>query len=114
MGAQSLLTPWLWFGSRGASIAFRWANFSSLTFQGMSRNFTEEGHQAGASGEAALQDAHHRGRENCSSLITNSLADIESSLQRDAEAAYMHAEVLTAPAGCGHYLRASLEGVSWM
>ncbi|NXD81972.1 OLM2B protein, partial [Halcyon senegalensis] len=59
---------------------------------GMSRNFTQESHQAGASVEEGLQDPHHRGRENCSSLITNSLADIESSLQRDAEAAYTHAE----------------------
>lgn len=100
MGAQSWLTPWLWFGSRGASIAFRWGKFFSLTLQGMSRNFTEGGHRAGASAEAALQDPHRRGRENCSSLITNSLADIESSLQRDAEAAYMHAEVPATRAGC--------------
>ncbi|NXJ79432.1 OLM2B protein, partial [Trogon melanurus] len=60
--------------------------------EGMSRNFTQEGHRAGANVEEGLQNPHHRGRENCSSLITNSLADIESSLQRDAEAAYMHAE----------------------
>lgn len=39
------------------------------------------------------EDPHRRDRENCSRLITNSLADIESSLQRDAEAAYMHTEV---------------------
>lgn len=43
--------------------------------------------------EEGQQDLHRRDRENCSSLITNSLADIESSLQRDAEAAYTHAEV---------------------
>ncbi|NXG80882.1 OLM2B protein, partial [Baryphthengus martii] len=59
---------------------------------GMSRNSMQEGHRAGANVEEGLQDPHHRGRENCSSLITNSLADLESSLQRDAEAAYMHTE----------------------
>ncbi|NWT61302.1 OLM2B protein, partial [Erythrocercus mccallii] len=58
--------------------------------EGMSRNFTLEGQRAGASGEEGLQDAP--GRENCSRLLTNSLADIESSLQRDAEAAYTHSE----------------------
>ncbi|KAM4774176.1 olfactomedin-like protein 2B isoform 1-T1 [Cyanocitta cristata] len=58
--------------------------------EGMSRNFTQEGQRAGASGEEGLQDPP--GRENCSSLLTNSLADIESSLQRDAEAAYTHSE----------------------
>lgn len=62
-----------------------------LLFQGMSRNFTQEGQRAGASGEEGLQDPP--GRENCSRLLTNSLADIESSLQRDAEAAYTHSEV---------------------
>ncbi|NXJ33037.1 OLM2B protein, partial [Ciconia maguari] len=60
--------------------------------EGMSRNFTQEGHRAGAKVEEGPQDPHRRDRENCSSLITNSLADIESSLQRDAEAAYTHAE----------------------
>ncbi|NXC20654.1 OLM2B protein, partial [Corythaeola cristata] len=60
--------------------------------EGMSRNITQEGHRARADVEEGPQDPHHRGRENCSSLITNSLADIESSLQRDAEAAYMHTE----------------------
>ncbi|KAJ7411829.1 Olfactomedin-like protein 2B [Willisornis vidua] len=60
--------------------------------EGMSRNFTQEGHRAGASGEEGLQDPPGRDRENCSRLLTNSLADIESSLQRDAEAAYTHAE----------------------
>ncbi|XP_075278473.1 olfactomedin-like protein 2B isoform X2 [Opisthocomus hoazin] len=60
--------------------------------EGMSRNFTQEGHRAGASMEEALPDPRRRDRENCSSLITNSLADIESSLQRDAEAAYTHVE----------------------
>ncbi|XP_050757294.1 olfactomedin-like protein 2B [Gymnogyps californianus] len=60
--------------------------------EGMSRNFTQEGHRARAKTEKGLQDPHRRDRENCSSLITNSLADIESSLQRDAEAAYTHAE----------------------
>ncbi|NWI67855.1 OLM2B protein, partial [Todus mexicanus] len=58
----------------------------------MSRNLTQAGRQAEASVEEGLQDLHRRGRENCSTLITNSLADIESSLQRDAEAAYTHAE----------------------
>ncbi|NXD90404.1 OLM2B protein, partial [Chaetorhynchus papuensis] len=58
--------------------------------EGMSRNFTQEGQRAGASGEEGLQDPP--GRENCSRLLTNSLADIESSLQRDAEAAYAHSE----------------------
>ncbi|NXR76162.1 OLM2B protein, partial [Pycnonotus jocosus] len=58
--------------------------------EGMSRNFTLESQRAGASGEEALQDPP--GRENCSRLLTNSLADIESSLQRDAEAAYTHSE----------------------
>ncbi|NXE32818.1 OLM2B protein, partial [Ptilorrhoa leucosticta] len=58
--------------------------------EGMSRNFTQEGQRAGASGEEGLQDPP--GRENCSRLLTNSLADIESSLQRDAEAAYTHSE----------------------
>ncbi|KAM6327685.1 olfactomedin-like protein 2B [Podargus strigoides] len=60
--------------------------------EGMSRNFMEEGQQAGANVKEGLQDPLHRDRENCSSLLTNSLADIESSLQRDAEAAYTHAE----------------------
>ncbi|NXP09295.1 OLM2B protein, partial [Thinocorus orbignyianus] len=60
--------------------------------KGMSRNFTQEDHRAGANMEEDLQDPHRRERENCSSLITNSLADIEGSLQRDAEAAYTHAE----------------------
>ncbi|NWH64083.1 OLM2B protein, partial [Geococcyx californianus] len=54
--------------------------------EGMSRNFTQEGHRAGT--EEALQEPHLRDRENCSSLLSNSLADIEGSLQRDAEAAY--------------------------
>ncbi|NXB33830.1 OLM2B protein, partial [Eulacestoma nigropectus] len=58
--------------------------------EGMSRNFTQEGQRAGASGEEGLQDPP--GRENCSRFLTNSLADIESSLQRDAEAAYAHSE----------------------
>ncbi|NXE64579.1 OLM2B protein, partial [Calcarius ornatus] len=58
--------------------------------EGMSRNLTQEGQRAGASGEEGLQDPP--GRENCSRLFTNSLADIESSLQRDAEAAYAHSE----------------------
>ncbi|XP_053806751.1 olfactomedin-like protein 2B isoform X1 [Vidua chalybeata] len=58
--------------------------------EGMSRNFTQEGQRAGASGEEGLQDPP--ARENCSRLLTNSLADIESSLQRDAEAAYAHSE----------------------
>ncbi|XP_075012701.1 olfactomedin-like protein 2B [Calonectris borealis] len=60
--------------------------------KGMSRNFTQEDHRAGANVEERPQDPHRRDRENCSNLITNSLADIESSLQRDAEAAYTHAE----------------------
>ncbi|NWT74337.1 OLM2B protein, partial [Prunella himalayana] len=58
--------------------------------EGMSRNFTQESQRAGASGEEGLQDPP--GRENCSRLLSNSLADIESSLQRDAEAAYAHSE----------------------
>ncbi|KAK2541574.1 Olfml2b [Columba livia] len=57
--------------------------------EGMARNFSQEANQVGASVE---EDPHRRDRENCSRLITNSLADIESSLQRDAEAAYMHTE----------------------
>ncbi|NWI56907.1 OLM2B protein, partial [Calyptomena viridis] len=60
--------------------------------EGMSRNFTQEGHRAGASGEEDLQDPPSSNRENCSRLLTNSLTDIESSLQRDAEAAYTHTE----------------------
>ncbi|NXC32684.1 OLM2B protein, partial [Campylorhamphus procurvoides] len=60
--------------------------------KGMSRNFTQEGNRAGASGEEGLQDGPGRDRENCSRLLTNSLTDIESSLQRDAEAAYTHTE----------------------
>ncbi|NXP51606.1 OLM2B protein, partial [Heliornis fulica] len=56
--------------------------------EGMARKAPQEGHGAGASVEEGLQDPHHGDRENCSSLITNSLSDIESSLQRDAEAAY--------------------------
>nr|XP_030135654.3 olfactomedin-like protein 2B isoform X2 [Taeniopygia guttata] len=58
--------------------------------EGMARNLTQEGQRAGASGEEGLQDPP--GRENCSRLLTHSLADIESSLQRDAEAAYAHSE----------------------
>lgn len=57
----------------------------------MSKNFTLEGQRAGASREEGLQDPP--GRENCSRLLTNHLADIEGSLQRDAEAAYTHLEV---------------------
>ncbi|NXF07772.1 OLM2B protein, partial [Smithornis capensis] len=60
--------------------------------EGMSRNFTQEGHGAGASGEEGLQDPPSRNGENCSRLLTNNLPDIESSLQRDAEAAYTHTE----------------------
>ncbi|NXD30477.1 OLM2B protein, partial [Spelaeornis formosus] len=58
--------------------------------EGLSRNSTQEGQRAGASGEEALQDPP--GRENCSRLRSSSLADIESSLQRDAEAAYALSE----------------------
>ncbi|KAL9845780.1 LOW QUALITY PROTEIN: olfactomedin-like protein 2B [Geothlypis trichas] len=58
--------------------------------EGMSRNLTQEGQRAAASGEEGLQDPP--GRENCSRLLTNSLADIEGSLQRDAEAAYALSE----------------------
>ncbi|NWX48582.1 OLM2B protein, partial [Steatornis caripensis] len=60
--------------------------------EGMARNFTQEGRRAGADVEQGPQDPRRGNRENCSSLLTNSLADIESSLQRDAEAAYTHAE----------------------
>ncbi|XP_072199233.1 olfactomedin-like protein 2B isoform X2 [Excalfactoria chinensis] len=56
--------------------------------KGMSRNAT----QAGVSVEEPPSAPHNRVGENCSSLISNSLADIESSLQRDAEAAYVHPE----------------------
>lgn len=45
----------------------------------------------GAAVEEPLQEPQRR--ENCSSLISNSLPDIEGSLQRDAEAAYVHTEV---------------------
>ncbi|XP_067156847.1 olfactomedin-like protein 2B isoform X3 [Apteryx mantelli] len=60
--------------------------------EGMSRNFTQQSHSEGADVEEHLQEPHRRDKENRSSLITNSLADIESSLQRDAEAAYVHTE----------------------
>ncbi|XP_025979179.2 olfactomedin-like protein 2B isoform X2 [Dromaius novaehollandiae] len=60
--------------------------------EGMSRNFTQQSHGEGADVEEHLQEPHRRDKENCSSLITNSLADIEGSLQRDAEAAYVHTE----------------------
>lgn len=53
----------------------------------MARNLSGER----AAVEEPLQEP--QGRENCSSLISNSLADIEGSLQRDAEAAYVHTEV---------------------
>lgn len=53
----------------------------------MARNLSGER----AAAEEPLQEP--QGRENCSSLISNSLADIEGSLQRDAEAAYVHTEV---------------------
>ncbi|XP_042674980.1 olfactomedin-like protein 2B [Centrocercus urophasianus] len=56
--------------------------------EGMSRNAT----RAGVSVEEPLSEPQHRVGENCSGLISNSLADIESSLQRDAEAAYVHPE----------------------
>uniref|UniRef100_A0A803XUN5 Olfactomedin like 2B n=1 Tax=Meleagris gallopavo TaxID=9103 RepID=A0A803XUN5_MELGA len=56
--------------------------------KGMSRNAT----RTGVSVEEPLSEPQHRVGENCSSLISNSLADIESSLQRDAEAAYVHPE----------------------
>ncbi|KAF4800762.1 Olfactomedin-like protein 2B [Turdus rufiventris] len=58
--------------------------------KGMARNLTQDSQRAGASGEDALQDGP--GRENCSRLLPSSLSDIESSLQRDAEAAYAHPE----------------------
>lgn len=77
-------------------------NCPLLLSQGMSRNLTQEGQRAAASGEEGLQDPP--GRENCSRLLTNSLADIEGSLQRDAEAAYALSEVklgVTAATGCG-------------
>ncbi|OXB84202.1 UNVERIFIED_CONTAM: hypothetical protein H355_007085 [Colinus virginianus] len=60
--------------------------------EGMSRNTTQDGQRAGAGMEEPLSEPQRRGGENCSSLISNSLADIESSLQRDAEAAYVHPE----------------------
>ncbi|KAM6065686.1 olfactomedin-like protein 2B isoform 2-T2 [Chlamydotis macqueenii] len=60
--------------------------------EGMSKNFTQEGHRAEANTEEHPQDLHRGDRRNCSSLLTNSLTDLESSLQRDAEAAYMHVE----------------------
>ncbi|XP_030311533.1 olfactomedin-like protein 2B isoform X2 [Calypte anna] len=60
--------------------------------EGMSRNSMQEGHGEGASVEESPEDAQNKLRKNCSNLITNSLADIESSLQRDAEAAYTHTE----------------------
>lgn len=66
----------------------------------MSRNLTQEGQRAGASGEEGLQDPP--GRENCSRLLTDSLADIESSLQRDAEAAYAHSEVQLSVTAAAH------------
>ncbi|NXC51131.1 OLM2B protein, partial [Penelope pileata] len=56
--------------------------------EGMARNGTQGSHRAAAS----MQEPQHRGRENCSSPISNSLADLEGSLQRDAEAAYTHPE----------------------
>ncbi|NWX99181.1 OLM2B protein, partial [Nothoprocta ornata] len=60
--------------------------------ESMSRNVTERSHRAGAGGQDHLQEPRGRDKENCSSLLTNSLADIEGSLQRDAEAAYVHTE----------------------
>ncbi|NXW91134.1 OLM2B protein, partial [Alopecoenas beccarii] len=57
--------------------------------EGMARNLSQEASRAGANVE---EDPHGRDGGNCSRLITNSLADIESSLQRDAEAAYTHTE----------------------
>ncbi|NXL86507.1 OLM2B protein, partial [Alectura lathami] len=60
--------------------------------EGMARNATRDNHRAGASVEKPLPKPQPRAGENCSSLISNSLADIESSLQRDAEAAYVHPE----------------------
>lgn len=69
--------------------AGRWAHVPTLISQGMSRNAT----RAGVSVEEPLSEPQHRVGENCSGLISNSLADIESSLQRDAEAAYVHPEV---------------------
>ncbi|NXA34036.1 OLM2B protein, partial [Eudromia elegans] len=59
--------------------------------EGMSRNVTERSRSPGAAAEEDAR-APHRRDENCSSLLTNSLADIEGSLQRDAEAAYVHTE----------------------
>lgn len=60
-----------------------------LISQSMTRNAT----RAGVNVEEPLSEPQRRGGENCSGLISNSLADIESSLQRDAEAAYVHPEV---------------------
>ncbi|XP_062437854.1 olfactomedin-like protein 2B [Rhea pennata] len=60
--------------------------------ENMSKNFTKQSDGERADVEEHLQQPHHRDKKNCSSLITNSLADIESSLQRDAEAAYVHME----------------------
>lgn len=56
--------------------------------ESMTRNAT----RAGVNVEEPLSEPQRRGGENCSGLISNSLADIESSLQRDAEAAYVHPE----------------------
>lgn len=56
--------------------------------ESMTRNAT----RVGVNVEEPLSEPQRRGGENCSGLISNSLADIESSLQRDAEAAYVHPE----------------------
>ncbi|XP_038270622.1 olfactomedin-like protein 2B isoform X3 [Dermochelys coriacea] len=58
----------------------------------VSRNLTRENKPFTGNMDATWSEPNTRDKENCSSSIFNSLPDIQSSLQRDAAAAYTHTE----------------------
>ncbi|EMP39067.1 Olfactomedin-like protein 2B [Chelonia mydas] len=58
----------------------------------VSRNLTRENKPFTGNMDAIWSEPNTRDKENCSSSISNSLPDIQSSLQRDAAAAYTHTE----------------------
>ncbi|XP_053101761.1 olfactomedin-like protein 2B isoform X2 [Hemicordylus capensis] len=58
----------------------------------VSRNFTKDNKQKRENADGILHESDIKGKNNSSSSISNDLADIQSSLQRDAAAAYMLTE----------------------
>ncbi|XP_019386117.1 PREDICTED: olfactomedin-like protein 2B [Crocodylus porosus] len=58
----------------------------------VSKNFTQESNSVRGNVDEVLSERNKRHKENCSDILSNSLPDIGSSLQRDAAAAYTHAE----------------------